>query len=176
MNSRVRKATLRILMLLEEFSPEELAEAVSLIHGQERDLLAFLRRKSSSPKRVSPPNARKAMFSTKGETRALQELKRTDGEKYQILKDFETSIREGKLLRTMDEFRAFGTVLGQEIGKVKSVKDALGPLMAELASLDLNSIREAIAKVPTRQGEEEDAYRRLANQIISGRAHEPSDG
>jgi len=43
MSNRVRKAILRILLLIEEFSPEELAEAVSLLDGQETALLAFLR-------------------------------------------------------------------------------------------------------------------------------------
>jgi hypothetical protein len=36
-----------------------------------------------------------APFSTRGETRALQDLKHTDREKYEVLREFEVLIREG---------------------------------------------------------------------------------
>jgi len=80
------------------------------------------------------------------------------------------------VLRTLDDFRAFSTILGKKFGTIKSTKDALSNIMIILASMDLNSIREAIAKVPIREGDEEDAFRRFANQIISGSANTPPDG
>ncbi|MFI5454194.1 MAG: hypothetical protein ACHRXM_01965 [Isosphaerales bacterium] len=175
MNSKVREAVLRIRMLTEEFSPEELAEAVGLLDGQEKDSFSSLWRKKSVKKRVSSRRLGKAESSKKkGETRALRELKLTDGEKYQVLREFETSIRDGKLLKTLDDFRSFGNILSKEFGTVKSVKDALPHLMALLVRMDLDSVRAAIAKVPMRHGEEENAFRRLANQIISGRANNAS--
>jgi hypothetical protein len=46
--------------------------------------------------------------------------------------------------------------------------------MAVLARMDLDSIRDTIAKIPVTQTEDEDAFRRLANQIITGRTNKPS--
>src|SRR5438034_2919740 len=103
MNRRVRMAVLRILVLVEEFSSEELAEAASLIGGQkEEDLLAFLSRSTTSPKRSSAPPSGESRVSKQGETQALQELKSVGGEKYQVLRDFETAIRAGSVLKTLE--------------------------------------------------------------------------
>ncbi len=168
MNSRVRQAMLRILLLTEEFSPEELAEATSLLDDRGKDVFAFLRQKNSASKRAAPRPASNARMNKKGETRALQELKLTDGEKYQVLREFESSIREGKVLKTLDDFREFSTILGKDFGAAKSVKDALPHLTAVLARMDLDNMRAAIEKAPTRQGDDENAFRRLANHIISG--------
>jgi hypothetical protein len=176
MNPRARRAALTILLLKEEFSPTELAEAVSLISGHEgEDLLAYLSRAGSGPHGPSPPHSKGGGLNARGETRALQEVKQADAEKYVVLRDFETLIREGRVLRTLDDFRAFGIVLGKDFTPGKSRKDALGRLMAVLAKMDLESIRSAIAKAPSRSGEEENAFRRLANQIISGPRNHTTD-
>lgn len=169
MNRRVRQAVLRILMLTEEFTPEELTEAVSLAGGQkEEDLLAFLKRLTSPPRRSADARSQELEFRGQRETRALQELKSVDGEKYQLLREFETAIREGKALKSLDDFRAFGKQLGKGFTAGKSRKEALGRLMAILAHMDTDSIKVAIEKMPLRSGEEEESFRRLANQIMSG--------
>jgi hypothetical protein len=175
MNHRTRQAVLRILMLTEEFSCEELAEAVTFLGGQkEEGIFAFLKSMAPSQKRPSTPRSAGAGLNAKGETRALQELKSVDGAKYQVLREFERAIREGRVLKTLDDFRAFGTILGKDFTPGKSRKEALGRLMAVLARMDLESIRAAIAKAPARSGEET-AFRRLANQIISGPRNQAAD-
>ena len=169
MNRKVRQAALRILLLTEEFSSDELAEALSLIGGQkDEDLGEFLKRMASSPKRSARTDAASASRG-QGETRALQELKSIDIEKYQVLRDFENAIRERRVLRDLDEFRAFGRILGKDFTPGKSRKEALTRLMSVLAQLDVDSIRSAIAKAPLRiASDDETSFRRLANQIISG--------
>lgn len=176
MNSRARQAALQVLLLVEEFSPDELAAAVSLIGGREgEDLLAYLSRIAQGPRKPNAPRPKNGHPGSRGEARALQDIKLTDPAKYDVLRDFETLIREGKVLRTMDDFRAFGKVLGKDFMPGKSRKDSIGRLMAVLAQMDLESIRAAVAKAPSKTSEEESAFRRLANQIISGpQNHSPN--
>jgi hypothetical protein len=168
-NRRTRQAALRVLLLVEEFSSEELAAAVSLIGGQEgEDLLTYLSRIAEGPRQPNGSRSKDAKLKSRGETRALQEMKRTDPAKYEILREFETLVREGEVLRSMDDFRAFGKVLGKDFMPGKSRKESIGRLMAVLAQMDLESVRAAITRVPLKTSEEESAFRRLANQIISG--------
>jgi hypothetical protein len=172
MNRRTRQAALRVLLLVEEFSAEELAEAVSLIGGQEgEDLLAYLGRTTEGPRKPNASRSQDGKRKSHGETRALQEMKQTDPAKYEMLREFETLVREGQVLRSMDDFRAFGKVLGKDFTPGKSRKESIGRLMAVLAQMDLESIRAAIIKVPSGTSAEQSAFHRLANQIISGPAN-----
>lgn len=168
MNRRIRQAVLKILLLKEEFSAQELAEAVALIDGGEEDILALLKRMAPDSRDQTAPRSAGAPFSTRGETRALQDLKHTDRAKYEVLREFETLIREGGTLRTLDEFRAFGRILGKDFSPGKSRKEALARLMALLAQMDLASIRSALARLPASSAEEATAFHRLADKIISG--------
>jgi hypothetical protein len=172
MNGKARQAMLRIRNLIDEFSPDELAEAVSLLNLREKDLLTSLG--SATPRRAPSRRPKRADFSKQGETRALRGLKLTDEEKYRVLREFESSVREGRLFKTLDDFRSFGTVLGKRFGPVKSIKEALPHLMGMLANMDLESIRSAIGDVSVRHADDEDSFRRLANQIITGHANNSS--
>jgi hypothetical protein len=169
MNRKARQAALRILLLTEEFSPEELSEALSLIGGRkEEDLSSFLARMASSSRKPRRSTSRDSSRGS-GESRALHDLKSIDIAKYQILRDFENAVREGRVLRDLDEFRAFGRVLAKDFTPGKSRKEALARLTALLAQLDVEAIRSALAKVPSIAGPDgENSFRRLANQIISG--------
>jgi hypothetical protein len=169
MSGKVRQAVLRILLLTQEFTREELAEAATLISGQpEEDLLAFLERLERTPHKTANARPIKSKATTNGESRALQGLKSVDEEKYQILRDLEIAIREGAVLAALDEFRAFARTIAKNFNPGKSRKEALGRLMALLVPMDTASIREFIAKIPPKATETDNSFRQLANQILSG--------
>jgi hypothetical protein len=169
MNRRIRQAVLKILLLREEFSAQELAEAVALIDGEEEEeLLTLIKRRAPESREQGAPRSPGASLSTKGETRALQELKHTNREKYEVLREFETLIREGGTLQTLDAFRAFGKILGKDFSPGKSRKEGLARLMALLAQMDLDTIKAALARLPPNNTEEATAFHRLADKIISG--------
>lgn len=177
MRNRARQAALRILMLLEEFSPEELAEAIALLgEGEERDLPTFLARLASSAPRRSSARDDEGKSGTPGETKALQALKATDPEKYRLLREFETRVREGAVLRTLPDLRAFGESLTKRFGPVKSRKEALERLMAELSSLDVNAARAAINRASPLPCDPENGLRRFANHLLSTVNQPPSEG
>lgn len=174
MSGKVRQAVLRILLLTQEFSPAELAEAASLISGQtEDDLLDFLKRLPSKQK-STPSQSEESKTRTNGETRALRELKAVDEEKYNILREFDSAIREGAILKTLDDIRTFVRTISKDFDPGKSRKEALGRLMTLLAEMDIDSIQAVLTKLPSQPNDEENSYHRLANQILSGQ-HKKSD-
>lgn len=169
MNRRVRQAVLKILLLKEEFSTQELAEAIALIDGgEDEEVLAILKSMAPEPRERVAPCSPRAQFSRRGETRVLQDLKHTNREKYEVLREFETLIREGGTLQTLDEFRAFGKILAKDFSPGKSRKEALVRLMTLLAQMDLESVRAALARLPASSVDEATAFHRLADKIISG--------
>lgn len=171
MNRRTTKAALEIQLLLQEYSAAEISDALSMVGGREgEDLLGFLARTASlSPERRQRQSVGKhGGLSSTGETRALQELKDTNPDKYEVLKEFEGKIRAGVILSTLDDFREFGKSLGKAYKPAKSRKEALGQLMGVLAQMQLEELREAIAKAQIARSRDEEAYGRLAEHIITG--------
>lgn len=170
MNRRARKAALEILLLMEEYSAEDLAEALSLIGGHRgEDLLGFFARVVPvSSTRTTGLRRGSGGFSTKGQTRALQNLKQSDPEKYRILSEFEGRVREGSILPTLDDFRAFSKVLLKDVKPARSRKLALTQLIEILAQMELPALKAAIAKVPTGRERGEGAYGRLVEHIVGG--------
>jgi hypothetical protein len=172
---RSRQAMLRILLLLEEFSREELREAAALVKNPKvHELYELIGVDRVSSKGSSHS---KALEMTRGETVALKEIRMTDPEKYATLRAFENSIREGKVLRTLDQFRSLGTLLGKDFDPGKSRKEAISHLISFLVSKDINYIKTIISKAPAKSEvpNGEGSFRRLANQLISGSQNPKSD-
>jgi hypothetical protein len=169
-NNKSRMAALEIQLLVEKYSAEELAQALAIIGAHEgEDLESFIARVASPSIRPGVPSTRgRSGLSTRGRTSALQQLRNSAPEKYRVLSEFESRIREGGILATLDEFREFGKVLGKDFGPVKSRKQALGQVMRLLAQLEFPAIEAAIAKAPRGPSRSEGGYGRLANHLISG--------
>jgi hypothetical protein len=175
MNSRVRQAALRIMLLLEEFSAEELAEALALLgKGDERDLPTFLSRlANTSGQRRSGRNGGRGV--TPGETKCLQDLKETDPEKYRVLHAFDVQVREGSVLPTLADVRTFGQSLTKTFGPVKSRREGVDHLLVELSALDLNSVRAAIKRALPTPDDATSGLNRFANQLLSTGKQAPSE-
>ncbi|NMB74976.1 MAG: hypothetical protein GYA21_07585 [Myxococcales bacterium] len=168
MKNRSRKAALEIRLLLEEYTADELNEALALIGGQtEEDLGAFLKRVAATSSEERPQR-RRGSPSTRGETKALQLLKETDPEKYLILSELEQKIRAGAVLPTLDDIKSYGNVLWKDYRPAKSRKDALVQLISMLSKLDMTALRAAIAKIPVGRTSGEGDFGRLAEHIITG--------
>ena len=166
MSQRPRKAALEIQLLLEEYTSEELAEALVLIGGhKDEDLLSFLAR-SSEPGEVRPRSERKD--SARSVAVVLEELKTTDPEKHRILSDFEARLRREEVLPTLDDVRVFGKRLKKDYKPAKSRRAASHQLITLLAAMELATLQAAIAKVPLERERSEGAYGRLAEHLISG--------
>ena len=146
--------------------PTSLPRQISLVGGEKGDdILAHLAGVGQASRK---PNGSRHKLSTRGETQALQGIKETDPAKYNLLRNFEALVREGKALQALDDFRAFGKLLGKDFLPGKSRKESIGRLMVVPAQLDSDPIRAALATMPPKTNEEDTPIRRWANQIMSG--------
>jgi hypothetical protein len=169
-NRRAREVALRVQLLVEEFTPSELADGIDLLGAAKgADLLTFLLQKASQRidhRRV--PTARPQAFA-KERAFDFSELEQSDPDKYKALLAFDERFRAGTLLPTLDSCRSFGKELSKSFEPGKSRRDCLPRLLASLAAFSTERIRAAISEAASysdREGAE--PYRRLASHIISG--------
>ena len=174
MDRRAGQAALRVALILEEFTPGEIREALSLL-GADRnvDLRGLLGSVAglggtSGTKRANGAKPGAPGGQSLGESRALQRIKTTEPDKYTMLSDFEKQLRTGRILPTMEDLRVFGRSLQKQFTTGKTRRDAVGRLTSLLAQMDLPSLRETLARQATRRPGQEDSYRKLAEHIISG--------
>jgi hypothetical protein len=168
MNKRSRQAVLRIQLLVEEFSPQELSEALAFLGGQPaEDLLQFLdRMKASTAGGSSSPKTPRGK-GTKP-SRALDAIRESDPEKYELLRTFEEQMWHGERLRSLHDVRTFGQTLDKDFDPGKSRQEGIGRLIKKLVEMKLEDLREIIRRVPVSSAEESEAFLRLSRHIISG--------
>jgi hypothetical protein len=153
---------------MEEFSPQELSEAIVLLGGQPEEHLAhFLDRIKLNTAGPQPSLKSRSGRGTRS-AHTLDAIRETEPEKYQLLRVFETQLLEGERLRTLHDVRSFGQMLDKEFDPGKSRHDGIGRLLKKLAELGLDELREVIRRAPASNVEESEAYLRLSRHIISG--------
>jgi hypothetical protein len=154
-------------LLLEEFTPDELASGLALIDtARGADLLEFLSRASAQRNSGRAPSTTASHPDRKT---ALSSLKDLEPEKYSIIREFEKALRSGNELPTLDSCRSFGKDLSKEFDAGKSRSGCIAHLVAALSLMTIDDVRAAISRVSSyteREGAE--PYRRLAAHIISG--------
>lgn len=158
---------LRILLLFEEFSAEELDEAVKQLGGIAGEgLLAFINRLGANVS-VQPRPPVKTRRPVSGHN--LETLERTDPEKHLLLSELREAINKGNALRTIDEVRALGKSLSKSFNAGKSHREAVSRVLTLLSSTDLPSVRKIISALPRGEQSADTAYERLAEGLIRGK-------
>jgi hypothetical protein len=166
MNNRSRQAMLRILLLLQEFSAEELDEAIKHLGGMDKEgLLAFIDRLCVDV-RAQPQPARK--IRRPAGIHRLEALEQTDPEKYALLSRLKEEINQGRVLRTLDDIRSLGKSLSKSFQPGKSHREAAGRLIALLSEGDVPFIRNAISVLPRGEQSSDKGYERLAEGLMRG--------
>lgn len=165
MNERSRQVALRIAALLEEFTGEEIRDALALLSGRPaaENLQALL---NPPLARSTARRERRSPASRKGESRVMHQLKLMAPEKYRALAEFEAQIRHGAVLRDLEDVRAFARSIDKSFSPGKSRKDSIGRLIVSLARLDVEAITRAVARASaptTREG----SYERLAEHLLT---------
>lgn len=167
MNKRVRQAALKLMLLQEEFTMAELDEAAALItNGEAESLIEFL-----SAKRSKRQGRCESKQNGIGVSRSVRELKESDPERYQLLAEFESMLREETILPTLEELRKVGVSASKEFQPAKSRKETISRLMAILGAMPIDTLREKLGKViddSKAAHRSDDSYRNLARYLISG--------
>lgn len=172
---------LRIALILEEASPEELAEAIDILRrcGNGSDLLKYL---SAASKGKSTKPTRKASRSSKATkpidqmtSKAVLDLEKSDPKKHQILEEFDRLVRQGKVLPTNEALRRFGERISKEFRPRTARKDNISAVMTTLAPMTQNDmerhIKMALDSLPRRDADE---YQKLANYLMHGHRENPT--
>src|SRR5690349_15818631 len=124
MKKRVLQAALRIALVREEFSDEEIREAVELLENGEDTigLLSFLsgKDKKSEARQSTKP---KENIAFEQRSKAVLALENTDPEKYRLLSEFESSLHRNRLLPHIGELRSLGEKLSKGFSGRNSRKD-----------------------------------------------------
>lgn len=165
MRPNVKKAVLKILLLQTEFKEKDLSEAVRFISDKsEDDILSFLADKM----KIKKPLSEKGASVTDQTSKAVNNLKSVDFEKYKLLKMFDQYLRNNKLLPHLDDIKKFGVSFSKEFVSGKSRKDTIPKLMALLADMPIQELKHAITNIISESEHENSEYVDLANYIIYG--------
>ncbi len=169
MKKRVRQAVLKVMLLQEEFTKSELSEAAAFLsNGEAGDLIEYLRdRKTRAGNRnVSTPASDKRTIS-----KVVKQLEHSDPERYNILTEFESMVRDGSVLREPGDIKKLGIAASKHFQPGKSRKDSIPRLMEVLAAMPMDEMKDTVRKVTEQSkasAEGESSYGRLARYIIHG--------
>lgn len=177
MSSKVMQIALRIGLIKEEFSESEIAAAVRLLEeqGTASAVLAHLagRKAANHPtKKKRLRNSRTPLKDQK--SRAILELQETDPEKYQLLSEFDSLLREGKILPELEDIKRLGEQISKDFAPRNSRRDVVNQLTSLMARRPVDEIRGFISKSLTSShfDDKSNEYHELARFIIGGKSSE----
>lgn len=163
------QASLKILLLLEEFTESELKEAVRMLEGEfdsENPVIIFLQsrfHKQNRRKTISKPKQKEPKCS-----RVILELENKDKEKYLLLSKVDELIREGKVLKTLSDIKTIANQVSKEFPDVKSRKDAIPKFMTLLANMTISEAAKIVESIIQSQysNVSKSEYHELASFLI----------
>ena len=168
MKSKIKQAVLKLMLLQEEFTENELKEAINYINDNKKSPLNNLFNK------VPGSNIKKDRSPSKSfdeqESKVIQDIKNSEPEKYRVLSDFDSLIRKGAILTSHDEIKTLASKLSKEFPKTRSRKESVPKLMALFVKLEISNIKSLIEEIikTSNSSNNESEYQRLAQFIIQG--------
>ncbi|NVK47633.1 MAG: hypothetical protein HWE33_15160 [Rhodobacteraceae bacterium] len=175
MSKSVHAIALKIALIIEETSPEDLAEAIDVLRqcGNNSELFKYL--SAASQKQSTKPEKKVSSISKATKpidqmtSKAVLSLEKTDPKKHQVLAEFDRLVRQGKVLPTNEALRRFGERVSKDFRPRAARKDNISAVMATLAPMTQGDMEKHIAMVlkdvPRR---ETDEYQKLANYLMHG--------
>ena len=166
------QASLKILLLIEEFTNREIKDAIEMIESNfennKNPLLSFL--KSVINLKSSEKHSSKNKAIGIGCSRVILELEDTDKEKFLLLSKVDKLIREGKVLRKLNDIKKIANQISKEFPSVKSRKDAIPKFMALLANMSIDEAGNIVESIMQNQNSDvsESEYHELASFLIGG--------
>jgi hypothetical protein len=175
MNSRVVQIALRVCLIKEEFSENEILEAVRLLEnqGSVSELLAYLagRETINHTSRMRKPKGKRKPLNEQ-RSKAIIDLEKKEPEKFQLLSEFDSLIREGKVLSELEDIKRLGEQISKDFAPRNSRRDAIGKLIDLLAKRPIDEVRTIISRTLSSSDLENKGseYQELARFIITGRS------
>jgi hypothetical protein len=164
---------LRIAQIMEEYTAKEIAEAIAMLRkcGTTSELLTYLaaatKPSKASSRRTGASTEKKSKPIDQVTSKAVRNLEKIDPQKHQLLLEFDSLLRQGRLLETNDAVRRFGEFVSKDFRSRTARKDNISALMTALARLDESELRKSLNRAfesPTAQ--KSDEYQRLARFLM----------
>ena len=162
-----------IAQILEEHSAAEISEAISILRRRQTtsELLTYLaatakpassmgREKGSAVKKSSKPLDQMT-------SKAVRDLKKSDPVKHRRLLEFDTLLRQGRVLETNASVRRFGELVSKDFRSRTSRKDNISALMSALARLEEDELNKALGEaMESSYANKSNEYQRLAQYLM----------
>jgi len=172
MNSRIKQAVLRILLLEEEYTEEEIREAIKLIQNDRQESLLIkywadlnhgISKKKNQQKSTKPFDQQVS--------KAVLQIKEKEPDKYKVLLELDGLLRKGLVLQSINDIKAFVSKISKDFPKIKSRKDSIPKLITLLANKPLTDIKTLLEEIlkQTDSSTDDSDYQRLAQYLINGR-------
>jgi hypothetical protein len=172
MNSRIRQAALRIALIQEEFSEQEILKAVELLGGNQKPSTALL--DYFGGRHVGGGARRSPRQKTKAETderfsQVLLELEKVEPAKYRVLSELNVLLRKEEVLSDIRNIRRLGEGLDENFPLRGSRKTLIDRMIITLAERPIDEIQSFVKRVMGISRSKDDEYQRLAAFIIEGK-------
>ena len=127
MNSRLSSLTQRITAIKKEFSKREIESAVKLLEKEDSasPLLPYLSNNTSGKRRAKSRRTKKSIQDQR--SKAVMRLEHLDPDKYRVLSEFDSLLREGSVLPTVNDIRRLGESLTKDFTTRSSRRDSQLP-------------------------------------------------
>jgi len=175
MDVRVQRLLARLADLRDEFSLDEIKEAIRILEPEsQRSRSPLTARERALRFQSSTPTKRSTRTSQErkrvGRSRAVARLQKTDPAKFQYLAALERRLRTKEALSNTGELARFCQLLDKGFISRNKRDDSISALMATLATRSLNDLRasipNALASATSGGGDE---YHLLARELIGSR-------
>lgn len=176
MSNRITQIALRISLIKEEFPEADIFEAVKFLEGRGSSsaLLDYLaNRKVMNGRAKERKSSRKNKSIGEQRSQAVIELEDKDPEKFQVMSEFDALVRKGVILPELDDIKRLGERLNKGFKPRNSRKEAISKLMALIANLPLEEIKEILRLTRSSNNDRSTEYHDLAQFIITGKSSQP---
>ncbi|MFY9620149.1 MAG: hypothetical protein WAM70_09330 [Pyrinomonadaceae bacterium] len=176
MNGRLSSLARRITAIRKEYSKREIETVLQMLEeqGGSSSLFRQLGRGMNPHYHRTQSRQRKKPIHEQ-RSRAVIMLQQHDPEKYEVLSEFDSLLREGSVLPKVNDIKCLGESLTKDFKSRNSRRDVISKLMEVLASRPLEEIKKVVGAVLTnnRPETEDSDYQRLADFIITGKSRHP---
>lgn len=176
MTDRIAVIALKVALIKEKFSETDILEAVKLMEeqGTSSALLAYLANRNAKTT-TSKVTHRKKQPVEEQRSEVLIELENKEPEKYAVLIEFDSLLRQCKILPKLSEIKKLGKQLSKDFSAKNSRADTINKLVSMLVNHPIEKIKEIIQNASSPPANVQvDEYVQHSNFLITGKENENS--
>lgn len=169
MNKRVLQIALKISLIEEEFSQQEIADAIKLLEkcNSSEVLLEYLAKSRRESASSNKETRSKNQSDDQELSKILKNLEHENPKKYKILSTFLNLVRRKKILPALTDIEDLGKILDENFTSSNSRPEGIKKLIAVMTKRPIEEV-EVITNKITSGMSLDGSYQDLAKFIIKG--------